>query len=100
MSNQEEAKKDFAYSVTVKQSLTSGIVAFDVTYSTDYAIDALKGEKLLTIFKNVQEAFSKDGFKVASIIPNNMKDLANKQQEKKTQKEIENENKEKAQIKG
>jgi hypothetical protein len=99
MSVSEDSKNDYAFSVTVKQSLTSGILAFDLTYSTDYAID-LKGEKLLTIFKNVQEAFQKDGFKVASIIPNNMKDLANKQQEKKSQKEIENENKEKAQIKG
>jgi len=93
-----EDKAEYTWTVSAKQSLTSGMVAFDVTYKTD-KVDTTDGTMLMTVFKNAEKAFEGDGYKVAKIIPNNMKELANQKEEKQRLKELAKENQEKVESK-
>ena len=79
MSDQKTAYK---YVIKFSQSLTSGVIAFH----GDISFDDLKefdGSVLLTLFKIQEQAFIDAGYKVASTIPN---DLKQKQLDKENSK--------------
>ena len=72
-------KTGYKYSIKFNQSLTSGTIAFEGYYAFDTVDEGLiDNHPLLHILKNIEKQFQEAGYKVASIIPNNMKDLENK----------------------
>ena len=76
-------KTGFKYSIGFGQSMTSGVLAFHGEYHFDDPTEFnLQNAKLLTMLKNQEEVFTNAGYKVASIIPNNMKQLPNTKKEK------------------
>jgi hypothetical protein len=82
----DEQKTGYKYNIKFSQSLTSGMIAFH----GDIGFDDLKefdGSVLLTLFKTQEQAFIDAGYKVASTIPNNMKDLAEKKEREKEARE-------------
>ncbi len=71
-------KTGYKYSIKFNQSLTSGTIAFEGYYAFDDFVTDYDPERLLTMLKNTETVFQAAGYKVASIIPNNMRDLENK----------------------
>lgn len=69
-----EQPKQYAYSVYQKQSLTNGIIAIEVSFHTDNPDEAKSGDIVYEIFKNTEDKF-KQNYKVASLIPENIKQL-------------------------
>jgi len=69
-------KTGYKYSVKFNQSLTSGTIAFEGYYAFDEIEDYDK-ETLLGLLVTTEKVFQDAGYKVASIVPNNLKQLAN-----------------------
>jgi hypothetical protein len=69
-------KTGFKYSIKFSQSLTSGTIAFEGFYAFDEIKDYDK-ETLLRLLVSTEKVFQDAGYKVASIVPNNLKQLAN-----------------------
>jgi len=81
-----EQPKTYAYSVYTKQSLTNGIIAIETSFHTDKVEEAKDAKTIFEIFANLEQKYKDKGYKVASMIPNNMKELANKKTEEKESK--------------
>ena len=64
------------YSVKFNQSLTSGTIAFEGYYAFDH-LGEYEPSVLVTLLHNTEKLFQDAGYKVASIVPNNLKQLAN-----------------------
>jgi hypothetical protein len=77
MTDQTSQKTGYKYSIKFNQSLTSGTIAFEGYYAFDQVGDYDK-KTLLELLKNTEKVFQDEGYKVASIVPNNLKQLANK----------------------
>ncbi len=75
----EAQKTGYKYSIKFNQSLTSGTLAFEGYFGFDDPQEfEEQSAKLLTMLQKTEEVFTTAGYKVASIIPNNMRELANK----------------------
>ena len=71
-------KTGYKFSIKANQSLSNGMIAFEGYFAFDTFDEFLTNKDLLTkMFQETQAQFEKEGFKCSSIIPNNMKDLAN-----------------------
>jgi hypothetical protein len=71
-------KTGYKFSAKFNQSLTSGTIAFEGYFGFDsFEEYLLNKDVLLRILKEQEEIFTKEGYKVASIIPNNLKLLGN-----------------------
>jgi hypothetical protein len=70
-------KTGYKYSIKFNQSLTSGTIAFEGYYAFDNPSEFDKGI-LLGLLIAQEKAFQDKGYKVASIIPNNLKQLVKK----------------------
>ena len=73
-------KTGYKYSIGFGQSMTSGVLAFHADYSFD-GDDGLDTKFLVEMLQKQEKAFADAGYKVASIIPNNLKDLPNSKKE-------------------
>ena len=73
-----ESEKTWKYSIKFSQSLTSGIIAFHGEFNFDKLIADFDPTVLRDLIKIQEQAFKDAGYSVASIIPNNLKDLADK----------------------
>ena len=80
-------KVSYKYSIKFSQSLTAGTIAFEGYYAFDDK-DEYDPMVLLKMLEDTEDAFAKEGYKVASIIPNNMRDLANRKSELQLAKEV------------
>lgn len=71
-------KTGYKFSIKANQSLSNGMIAFEGYFAFD-TFDEFNINKdlLVKMFKTQQEEFEREGFKCSSIIPNNMKELAN-----------------------
>lgn len=67
-------KVSYKYSIKFSQSLTSGTIAFEAYHAFDLLSEYDKNA-LLLLLQNTEEVFQKAGYKVASIVPNNLKQL-------------------------
>lgn len=65
--------------------MTSGVLAFHGSVSFDNAKE-VPDDALLKMLQKQEEIFQEKGYKVASIIPNNLKQLANNGKEGKGSK--------------
>ena len=77
-----EGKTGYKYSIKFNQSLTSGTLGFEGYYAFD-EYDSFNPHILLEMLKEQEKVFTEAGYKVASIVPNNLKQLANKPKEDK-----------------
>ena len=85
--NQE--KTGYKYSIKFSQSLTSGTIAFEGYFAFDEPGDFEREAGILMTMLQIQEdIFTKEGYKVASTIPNNMRDLANRRTELQLAREV------------
>jgi hypothetical protein len=75
-------KTGFKYSIKFNQSLTSGTIAFEGYFAFDHPTEFDTG-KLLGMLQEQETAFANAGYKIASSIPNNMKQLSNGGKENK-----------------
>lgn len=75
-------KTGYKYSIKFNQSLTSGTIAFEGYFAFDSPID-FDPTVLVSMLKEQESAFQNEGYKVASAVPNNMKQLPNGGAEKK-----------------
>ena len=82
-------KTGYKYSIKFNQSLTAGTIAFEGFFAFDdpEQFDQQNGI-LLTMLQVQEEIFRSQGYKVASSIPNNMRDLANRKTELQLAKEV------------
>ena len=69
-------KVSYKYSIKFNQSLTSGTIAFEGYYAFDEH-EKYNPHILLTFLKETENTFKDAGYKVASTIPNNLKQLGN-----------------------
>ena len=69
-------KAGYKYSIKFNQSLTSGTIAFEGYFAFDL-LNEYDKQALLILLQNTEKVFQDAGYKVASIVPNNLKQLAN-----------------------
>ena len=74
----DNQKTGYKYSIKFNQSLTSGTIAFEGYFAFDefHEFDT-KPNPLLPMLQSIEKDFMDAGYKVASIVPNNLKQLAN-----------------------
>ena len=75
-------KTGYKYSIKFNQSLTSGTFAFEGYLGFDHPSE-FDATILVNMLKEQESAFQAEGYKVASIIPNNLKQLSNGGKEQK-----------------